>query len=117
MAYTSRNEIEHSIKEITTSVLNDNLNISDISMSHFEKYLYTDNIPDILIRTSGETRLSDFLLWQTSFSTISFLSVLWPEISSWHLFFVVLQYQSQFKTVLVSDFIYYQFFNLLFVET
>jgi len=62
----------------------------------FEDCMYTSSAPDILIRTSGETRLSDFLLWQSSFSLLQFLQVLWPDFSLWHIFFTVLQFQRNY---------------------
>ncbi|XP_010134487.1 PREDICTED: dehydrodolichyl diphosphate synthase isoform X2 [Buceros rhinoceros silvestris] len=68
---------------------------NDVSESLLEKCLYTSNSPDpdLLIRTSGEVRLSDFLLWQTSHSCLVFQSVLWPEYSFWNLCEAILRYQ------------------------
>uniref|UniRef100_A0A8V8TQ81 ditrans,polycis-polyprenyl diphosphate synthase [(2E,6E)-farnesyldiphosphate specific] n=1 Tax=Homo sapiens TaxID=9606 RepID=A0A8V8TQ81_HUMAN len=67
----------------------------DISESLLDKCLYTNRSPhpDILIRTSGEVRLSDFLLWQTSHSCLVFQPVLWPEYTFWNLFEAILQFQ------------------------
>lgn len=66
-----------------------------------EKCLYTSQSPhpDLLIRTSGEVRLSDFLLWQTSYSCLSFVDVLWPEFSIWHLYGAVLHYQRNYPSI------------------
>uniref|UniRef100_A0A2K5PJL1 Alkyl transferase n=1 Tax=Cebus imitator TaxID=2715852 RepID=A0A2K5PJL1_CEBIM len=68
---------------------------NDISESLLDKCLYTNRspYPDILIRTSGEVRLSDFLLWQTSHSCLVFQPVLWPEYTFWNLFEAILQFQ------------------------
>uniref|UniRef100_A0ABI8A2S6 Alkyl transferase n=1 Tax=Felis catus TaxID=9685 RepID=A0ABI8A2S6_FELCA len=68
---------------------------NDISESLLDKCLYTNHSPhpDILIRTSGEVRLSDFLLWQTSHSCLVFQPVLWPEYTFWNLCEALLQYQ------------------------
>uniref|UniRef100_A0A673UYP9 Alkyl transferase n=1 Tax=Suricata suricatta TaxID=37032 RepID=A0A673UYP9_SURSU len=68
---------------------------NDVSESLLDKCLYTNHSPhpDILIRTSGEVRLSDFLLWQTSHSCLVFQPVLWPEYTFWNLFEAILQYQ------------------------
>ncbi|KAI5067185.1 hypothetical protein GOP47_0017713 [Adiantum capillus-veneris] len=73
-----------------------------VSEKEIEKNLYTFPCPppDLLIRTSGETRLSNFLLWQTSFSHLAFCKVLWPEFSFWHLFFIILEYQRAFPSLL-----------------
>lgn len=66
-----------------------------------EKCLYTSQSPhpDLLIRTSGEVRLSDFLLWQTSYSCLSFVDVLWPEFSIWHLYGAILHYQRNYPSI------------------
>ncbi|XP_006883547.1 PREDICTED: dehydrodolichyl diphosphate synthase isoform X3 [Elephantulus edwardii] len=68
---------------------------SDISESLLDKCLYTNHSPhpDILIRTSGEVRLSDFLLWQTSHSCLIFQPVLWPEYTFWNFFEAIIQFQ------------------------
>ncbi|XP_077881804.1 dehydrodolichyl diphosphate synthase complex subunit DHDDS isoform X3 [Ictidomys tridecemlineatus] len=68
---------------------------NDISESLLDKCLYTNHSPhpDILIRTSGEVRLSDFLLWQTSHSCLVFQPVLWPEYTFWNLCEAILQFQ------------------------
>ncbi|XP_045638101.1 dehydrodolichyl diphosphate synthase complex subunit DHDDS isoform X4 [Ursus americanus] len=68
---------------------------NDVSESLLDKCLYTNHSPqpDILIRTSGEVRLSDFLLWQTSHSCLVFQPVLWPEYTFWNLCEAILQYQ------------------------
>uniref|UniRef100_A0A4X2KAB6 Alkyl transferase n=1 Tax=Vombatus ursinus TaxID=29139 RepID=A0A4X2KAB6_VOMUR len=68
---------------------------NDVSESLLDKCLYTNNSPnpDILIRTSGEVRLSDFLLWQTSHSCLVFQPILWPEYSFWNLCEAILQFQ------------------------
>ncbi|MCO5576572.1 hypothetical protein L7F22_030385 [Adiantum nelumboides] len=73
-----------------------------VSEEEIEKNLYTYPCPppDLLIRTSGETRLSNFLLWQTSFSHLAFCKVLWPEFSFRHLFFSILEYQRAFPSLL-----------------
>uniref|UniRef100_G1TCS2 Alkyl transferase n=1 Tax=Oryctolagus cuniculus TaxID=9986 RepID=G1TCS2_RABIT len=68
---------------------------NDVSESLLDKCLYTSHSPhpDILIRTSGEVRLSDFLLWQTSHSCLVFQPVLWPEYTFWNLCEAILQFQ------------------------
>ncbi|PIK36391.1 putative dehydrodolichyl diphosphate syntase complex subunit DHDDS [Apostichopus japonicus] len=76
-------------------------NTSDISEEVLEKCFYTSHSPDpdLLIRTSGEVRLSDFLLWQSSYSVLAFVEVLWPEYSIWHFFQGILYYQMNQKQV------------------
>lgn len=101
MAYTSRDEITTAIKEIADGVHESLITNSDINEELVEKCFYTSQCRpvDLLIRTSGEVRLSDFLLWQCAFSTLCFLTVLWPELSVWHFFYCVLKYQIQYDTM------------------
>ncbi|XP_030075123.1 dehydrodolichyl diphosphate synthase complex subunit DHDDS [Microcaecilia unicolor] len=94
-AYTSRHEITNAVKEMAWGVEQGLLEPSDVSEALLDKCLYTNNSPDpeLLIRTSGEIRLSDFLLWQTSHSCLVFQSVLWPEYTFWNLCEAILQFQ------------------------
>uniref|UniRef100_H3A886 Alkyl transferase n=3 Tax=Latimeria chalumnae TaxID=7897 RepID=H3A886_LATCH len=94
-AYTSRYEISNAVREMAWGVEQGLLQPSDVSESLLDKCLYTRNSPDpdLLIRTSGEVRLSDFLLWQTSYSCLVFQSVLWPEYSFWNLCEAIIKYQ------------------------
>ena len=77
---------------------------SDVSEELLERCLYTGDSPqpDLVIRTSGEIRLSDFLLWQSSYSCLCFQSVLWPEFSVWNLLSAILHYQSNFPPLQVA---------------
>uniref|UniRef100_A0A3Q2D9D0 Alkyl transferase n=1 Tax=Cyprinodon variegatus TaxID=28743 RepID=A0A3Q2D9D0_CYPVA len=74
---------------------------NDVSETLLSECLYSNNSPnpDLLIRTSGEVRLSDFLLWQTSHSCLVFQSVLWPEYSFWNLCEAIIQYQLNHKSI------------------
>ncbi|KAL1776712.1 dehydrodolichyl diphosphate synthase complex subunit DHDDS isoform X1 [Sigmodon hispidus] len=94
-AYTSRHEITNAVREMAWGVEQGLLEPSDVSESLLDKCLYSNHSPhpDILIRTSGEVRLSDFLLWQTSHSCLVFQPVLWPEYTFWNLCEAILQYQ------------------------
>lgn len=100
-AYTSREEIATGMKVIAEGVQQGYIMESDISEDLLTKCLYTNKSPDpdLLVRTSGEVRLSDFLLWQSSFSVFSFIQVLWPDYSIWHLYAGVLHYQRNYKSV------------------
>ncbi|ELR18859.1 dehydrodolichyl diphosphate synthase [Acanthamoeba castellanii str. Neff] len=71
------------------------INVEDINGDLLEECMYTSGCPplDILIRTSGEKRLSDFLLWQSAHCCLSFVDVLWPEFSAWDLYRTILFYQ------------------------
>ncbi|XP_055340532.1 dehydrodolichyl diphosphate synthase complex subunit DHDDS-like [Paramacrobiotus metropolitanus] len=97
MAYTAREEIAHSVKELATLAVNGDIRLDEIDEKALSSHLYTrmSSDPDLLIRTSGEIRLSDFLLWQASHSILSFVEVLWPDFSLWHLLACILYYQHQ----------------------
>jgi len=101
MAYTSRDEITNAIKEVAHGVNNNVINDSDINEELIEKCFYTSRCRpvDLLIRTSGEIRLSDFLLWQCAFSTLCFVNALWPELTVWNFFYCILKYQIQYDTM------------------
>eukprot|EP00092_Neocalanus_flemingeri_P006447 GFUD01006947.1.p1 GENE.GFUD01006947.1~~GFUD01006947.1.p1 ORF type:complete len:301 (+),score=94.24 GFUD01006947.1:253-1155(+) len=94
-SYTSREEITHAVSEACKMVDKDDLKPADIDQDLLERLMYTNHSsePDLLIRTSGETRLSDFLLWQASNSITYFTPVLWPEFSIWQLLVGVFLYQ------------------------
>jgi tritrans,polycis-undecaprenyl-diphosphate synthase [geranylgeranyl-diphosphate specific] len=82
-AYGGRAEIVDAAKTIAEKVKNGELELADVNESTFEKYLYTSHMdkqdPDMIIRTSGEERLSGFLLWQAAYSELLFLDVYWPD--------------------------------------
>ncbi|XP_073728667.1 dehydrodolichyl diphosphate synthase complex subunit DHDDS [Misgurnus anguillicaudatus] len=100
-AYTSRYEIANAVKEMAWGVEQGLIKSSDVSEVLLSECLYSSNSPnpDLLIRTSGEVRLSDFLLWQTSYSCLAFQSVLWPEYSFWNLCEAILQYQLSYRSL------------------
>eukprot|EP00128_Syssomonas_multiformis_P000897 Colp12_sorted_trinity150504_noHs@36201 len=93
--YTSRHELAGVMKELAVGVASGKIQSSDIDEELVTRCLYTQECtpPDLLVRTSGEVRLSDFLLWQSSDAVLSFLNVLWPEFSLWDLVLSVLHYQ------------------------
>lgn len=100
-SYTSRYEITNAVREMAWGVEQGLIKASDVSETLLSECLYSSNSPnpDLLIRTSGEVRLSDFLLWQTSHSCIVFQSVLWPEYSFWNLCDAILRYQLSYKSI------------------
>lgn len=95
--YSARWEIVNAVQEIATSIKENKLNDNEITAEVFEKYLTTKNIPDpeLLIRTSGEHRISNFLLWQIAYSEFHFTDVLWPDFKKQDLYKAVLDYQSR----------------------
>jgi len=80
IAYGGREEILQAIKKIASDVKENKLKIDDIKESIVSKYLYTNGLPDpdIILRTSGEERISNFLLWQLAYSELYFSDVYWP---------------------------------------
>ncbi|MEM2473375.1 MAG: polyprenyl diphosphate synthase [Candidatus Bathyarchaeia archaeon] len=83
IAYGGRIEIIDATKKIADKILRKEISIEDINEDLFRKHLYTAHLPnpypDLIIRTSGEERLSGFLLWQSAYSELSFLDVYWPD--------------------------------------
>lgn len=94
-AYTSRDEITHAIKDIAGGIKHADILPEDINENLISQCLYTYKSlnPDLLIRTSGEVRFSDFLLWQISNTCVYFTNVLWPEFNLWNLLSAVFYYQ------------------------
>jgi tritrans,polycis-undecaprenyl-diphosphate synthase [geranylgeranyl-diphosphate specific] len=82
-AYGGRAEIVDAARKIAEKVKNNELKPEDLDEKLFEKFLYTSHLPradpDLIIRTSGEERLSGFLLWQSAYSELCFLDVYWPD--------------------------------------
>jgi undecaprenyl diphosphate synthase len=97
LSYSSRWEIIEAVKKISAEVKNNNLNISSIDNKIFETFLSTYNIPDpeLLIRTSGELRISNFLLWQIAYSELYFSETLWPDFSKEHFYEALLDFQKR----------------------
>ncbi|MDM5316496.1 isoprenyl transferase [Fictibacillus sp. b24] len=85
--YGSRDEITAAVKTLASEVKQGKLELSEIDESMIEKHLMTHDLkdPDLLIRTSGEVRLSNFMLWQLAYSEFWFTDVLWPDFSEEHL--------------------------------
>lgn len=95
--YGGQQEIVNATKEIAEMVKNGSLAIDDINQKLFEEHLYTKGIPavDLLIRTSGEERLSNFLPWQLSYSEFVFTNVHWPDFNKKELYLAIQKYQSR----------------------
>lgn len=81
--YGSRGEILHAVKEVLTDLNETKISLEELDEEAFSKYLYTagTTAPDLLIRTGGEKRLSNFLLWQLAYTEFWFTDVLWPDFS------------------------------------
>jgi undecaprenyl diphosphate synthase len=97
LSYGSREEIVNVVKEISFKVKNNIISSENIDESIINKHLYTQNLPDVdlLIRTSGEQRISNFLLWQIAYAELYFTDVLWPDFKRDHLYKALIEYQNR----------------------
>ena len=93
LSYSSRWEIKNAIRKI----IGDGLKVNEISEDIIEQYLATKNVPDpeLLIRTSGENRVSNFLLWQIAYTEFYFCKKFWPDFSKEDLRDAILEYQKR----------------------
>ena len=97
MCYSSRWEIIDAIKKLSSDIESSKLKSKDITEPLFESYLATNDIPDpeLLIRTSGELRVSNYLLWQIAYSELYFTNVLWPDFRKEELYKAIVDYQNR----------------------
>jgi undecaprenyl diphosphate synthase len=95
--YGGRNEIVDVVKKISRDCIEGKCNVNDINEEFIEEYLMTKDLPpiDLMVRTSGEIRLSNFLLWQLAYSEFVFSSVYWPDFDDKELENVIIEYQSR----------------------
>ena len=97
LSYSSKREIIEAVKMITKKTQQGDLSLDDISEECLNNHLYTYNIPDpeLLIRTSGELRISNFLLWQIAYAELYFTKVLWPDFRRNDLFDAIKDFQAR----------------------
>lgn len=97
LSYGSREEILNAVKNLADKVKNNIISTDSIDESIFNEHLYTHNLPDVdlVIRTSGEHRISNFLLWQIAYAEFYFTDVLWPDFSEENLYEALLSYQNR----------------------
>ena len=97
LSYGSREEILNTVKEISIKVKNNIISPDKIDESIINEHLYTQNLSDVdlLIRTSGEQRISNFLLWQIAYAELYFTSTLWPDFTKQHLYEAIIEYQKR----------------------
>jgi undecaprenyl diphosphate synthase len=95
--YGSREEIVNVIKNISKKVVNKQLSSEEISEKIINNHLYTFSLPDVdlMIRTSGEKRISNFLLWQIAYAELYFTNTLWPDFRKENLFSAIIDYQKR----------------------
>ena len=97
LSYGGREEIESTIKQLAVKVKNNIISPEKIDQSIINEHLYTRDLPDVdlLIRTSGEKRISNFLLWQIAYAELYFSKVLWPDFRKKHLHKAIINYQKR----------------------
>lgn len=97
LSYGSRNEILEAVRHVARDVEQGIITVEDINIDLWESYLYTRNLPepDLLIRTSGEKRISNFLLWQIAYAELYFTDTLWPDFRSDELLKAIIEYQAR----------------------
>ncbi len=97
ISYSSRWEILKAVKAIAKDACNGSLSENEIDEKVFGKYLETRSMPDpeLLIRTSGEYRISNYLLWQIAYSELYFTHVLWPDFRKEELYKAIVNYQNR----------------------
>lgn len=97
LSYGGREELTNVIKKLANKVKDNIISPEKIDQSIINEHLYTQNLPDVdlLIRTSGEKRISNFLLWQIAYAELYFSKVLWPDFTKKHLHKALISYQKR----------------------
>jgi undecaprenyl diphosphate synthase len=97
LSYSSRREIVQAAKNIAAKVQKGELSIAEIDEETFENNLYTNGMPDpeLMIRTSGEYRISNYLLWQIAYAELYFTPKLWPDFRREDLFEAIIDFQKR----------------------
>jgi undecaprenyl diphosphate synthase len=97
LSYGGRSEILHAIQGILSDFKRGKIKPKEINLQRFSQYLWTRGIPDpdLLIRTSGEYRISNFLLWQIAYTELYVTETLWPDFDRYELFKAIADYQSR----------------------
>ena len=97
LAYGGREEIVDAVKSVATDYASGTLDINSINSSEITKRMYASELPDpdLVIRTSGEERISNFLLWQIAYSELHFTDVFWPSFSKSDLYEAIESYQNR----------------------
>lgn len=97
LSYGSREEIVKAVQNISKKVVNNELKIEEINENIINNHLYTFSLPevDLVIRTSGEKRISNFLLWQIAYSEFYFTETLWPDFKQDDFYRAIIEYQKR----------------------
>jgi len=97
LSYSGKWDIEEAVKSIVEKVVSNEISKEDITQDLISSHLNTKEIPDpeLLIRTSGELRISNFMLWQMAYTELYFTDILWPDFKKKHLHEAILAYQKR----------------------
>lgn len=97
ISYSSRWEIAEVLKKICSDISNDKLNVSDITENLIDEYVNKDGVPDVdlLIRSGGDVRVSNFLLWQVAYAELYFTHIYWPDFGEEELYKAIIDYQQK----------------------
>ena len=97
LSYGAREELKNAMQQIAIKVKNNIISPESIDETIINNHLYTQNLPDVdlLIRTSGEHRISNFLLWQIAYAELYFIDVFWPDFKEHHLVEAIINYQNR----------------------
>lgn len=97
LSYGAREELKTAVQQIAVKVKNNIISPENIDETIINNHLYTHNLPDVdlLIRTSGEHRISNFLLWQIAYAELYFIDVFWPDFTEHHLLEAIKNYQNR----------------------
>ena len=95
--YGARQEITYATQQIAAKVKNNIISLENVDETIINEHLYTQNLPavDLLIRTSGEQRISNFLLWQIAYAELYFSEVFWPDFNETHFEEAIISYQKR----------------------
>jgi len=103
IAYGGQNELIDAVKKICTKIKNGSLQVDEINKDVIESCLYTSHLPqsspDMILRTSGEKRLSGFLIWQSAYSELVFMDVFWPNFRKIDLMRAIRMYQKRSRRI------------------
>jgi len=97
MSYSSRWEITQAAKKLSEEIMRKDVDVDSVNEKNFGKYLSTSGVPDpeLMIRTSGEIRLSNFLLWQLAYSELYFTEILWPDFGKEEFYKAIIEFQKR----------------------
>jgi undecaprenyl diphosphate synthase len=97
MSYSSRWEMTEAAKKLSAEIAGGSVDPDSVNEYNFEKYLTTHGVPDaeLMIRTSGEMRISNFLLWQLAYTELYFTEILWPDFGKVELYKAIIEFQKR----------------------